>query len=40
MEDNGGSGTRGSHFERNLLFNEIMTGSDMVGDFKITDFTF
>ncbi|CAD8138790.1 unnamed protein product [Paramecium pentaurelia] len=40
MENNGGSGTQGSHFERNLYYNEIMTGSDMTGNFLITDFTF
>ncbi|CAK72834.1 unnamed protein product (macronuclear) [Paramecium tetraurelia] len=40
MENNGGSGTQGSHFERTLYYNEIMTGSDMTGNFLITDFTF
>lgn len=40
MEDNGGTGTVGSHFERNIYYNEIMTGSDITGNFLITDFTF
>ncbi|CAK60451.1 unnamed protein product (macronuclear) [Paramecium tetraurelia] len=40
MENNGGSGTQGSHLERSLFYNEIMTGSDMIGNFLITDFTF
>lgn len=40
MEDNGGGGTFGSHFERTLLHNDLMTGSILPGDFIITDFTF
>ncbi|CAD8097701.1 unnamed protein product [Paramecium sonneborni] len=40
MENDGGSGTKGSHLERSLFYNEIMTGSDMTENFLITDFTF
>jgi len=40
MENDGGEGTASSHFERTLLYNEIMTGSDMTGDIVFTDFTF
>jgi hypothetical protein len=40
MENEGGSGTAGSHFERSLFYNELMTGSTMTGNFIITDFTF
>ncbi|TNV70803.1 hypothetical protein FGO68_gene6814 [Halteria grandinella] len=39
MENEGGSGTAGSHWERALFYNEMMTGSDMVSSFAITDFT-
>jgi hypothetical protein len=39
MENQGGYGTEGSHWERVLLYNEIMTGSDMVQNFVLTDFT-
>jgi hypothetical protein len=39
MEDEAGLGTAGSHFERSLFYNELMTGSTMK-DSIITDFTF
>lgn len=40
MEDNGGPGTSDYHFERLLLYNELMTGSQLTGNLLITDFTF
>ncbi|CAD8142973.1 unnamed protein product [Paramecium octaurelia] len=40
MEQEGGDGTAGSHWERALFYNEMMTGNDMVSDFVLTDFTF
>jgi hypothetical protein len=40
MENEGGSGTANSHLERALFNNEIMTGSDMTGDFLFSMFTF
>ncbi|CAD8044205.1 unnamed protein product [Paramecium primaurelia] len=40
MEDNGGPGTSDFHFERLLLYNELMTGSQLTGNLLITDFTF
>lgn len=40
MENQGGLGTEGSHFDRVLVGKELMTGSDIVGDVLVTDFTF
>lgn len=40
MENVNLEGTAESHFERTTLMNEMMTGSDLVGDFLLTDFTF
>lgn len=40
MEDDGGPGTKNAHFERRLLYNEVMTGSDMAGEFIFSIFTF
>ena len=40
MENEGGSGTTESHWERALFNNEIMTGSDLSGDFIFSIFTF
>ncbi|CAD8076722.1 unnamed protein product [Paramecium sonneborni] len=40
MEQEGGDGTAESHWERTLFYNEMMTGSDMISDFVLTDFTF
>lgn len=40
MENEGGSGTTDSHWERALFNNEIMTGSDLSGDFIFSIFTF
>ncbi|CAD8047317.1 unnamed protein product [Paramecium sonneborni] len=40
MEDNGGPGTSDYHFERLLVYNELMTGSQLTGNLLITDFTF
>jgi leishmanolysin len=40
MENEGGAGTANAHWERRIFFNEIMTGSDMSGDFIFSMFTF
>jgi hypothetical protein len=40
MENQGGFGPALHHFERRLLYNELMTASDLVGDFQISLFTF
>lgn len=29
LENDGGVGTKGSHWERTIVYNEMMTGSDM-----------
>lgn len=39
MEDNGGSGSAGSHFERNIFYNEMMTASDVKGNIIFTEFS-
>jgi len=39
MENNGGSGSAGSHFERTLFYNEMMTASDVQGNIVFTDFS-
>lgn len=40
MEDQGGTGTIGSHFERSLFYNELMTGTEISGNALFTEFTF
>ncbi|CAD8091415.1 unnamed protein product [Paramecium primaurelia] len=40
MEDQSGSGTAGSHFERSIFQNDLMTGSILTGDSLFTEFTF
>ena len=40
MENDGGVGTKDCHLERRLFNNEIMTGSDLSGDFIFSIFTF
>lgn len=40
MEDQKGGGTAGSHFERSIFYNELMTGAMMTGNSLFTEFTF
>ncbi len=40
MENQGGFAPAFHHFERTAIYNELMTASDMVGDFQISLFTF
>ncbi|CAK87891.1 unnamed protein product (macronuclear) [Paramecium tetraurelia] len=40
MEDQNGRGTAGSHFERSIFHNDLMTGSMISGNTLFTDFTF
>ena len=39
LEESGGSGTEGSHWEARLLYGEYMTGSIFHADFAISEFT-
>ncbi|CAD8147263.1 unnamed protein product [Paramecium octaurelia] len=40
MEDQKGGGTAGSHLERSIFYNELMTGALMTGNSLFTEFTF
>ena len=39
MENNGGTRSVGSHFERTIFFNEMITASDVQGNMVFTDFS-
>ena len=39
MENEGGPGSEGSHFERTIFYNEIMTASDLAGEFNFSIFS-
>lgn len=40
MEDQMGGGTAGSHLERSIFYNELMTGALMTGNSLLSEFTF
>ena len=39
LEQDGGSGTAGSHFEMTLYFNEVMAGNNKLADYFYSGFT-